>query len=288
MTEKHFTVVSIICATLGPISDVAALIRSVITSLQVANAELYVEFILVDQSLEVEYFSFDTCDQFRLVHIRNSTRGLSVNRNIGLDRASGNWVMFLDSDCLMSEDFFNNFLRLRIANPTVNHFMGRILDPMHLVPLFRIWPNSSRGISKFMLWYFATSVNNIYRLDERSMRFDESFGLGAKYGSSEDIDFYLRLKSKCLYVPELVTYHPDNFKDLISIEKKNSYSYGFGALCAKHFLPFGLLVLASSLLKKTIDVLCGRTAYGELINAVMFRLRGFLAYLYDKCKGGHV
>ena len=105
MTNKPFTVISIICATLGPLSEVDALIISLINSLKVSNAKICVEFILVDQSLEVQTFPFDVHDRFKLVHIRNSTRGLSVNRNIGLDRASGDWVMFLDSDCLLDEKF---------------------------------------------------------------------------------------------------------------------------------------------------------------------------------------
>lgn len=284
MLEKNPTLVSVICATLGPLNEVAALIRSVKKSVEVANSDAYVEFILVDQSLDFEEFSIDECDRFKLVHIRNSTRGLSRNRNVGLNRASGDWVMFLDSDCLMPEDYFLNFLILKNTNPTFNHFMGRILEPIYLAPLFRAWPGSSKSMSKFMLWYYATSVNNIYKLNICSLRFDERFGLGAKYGSSEDIDFFLRLESKCLYDPGLVIFHPDIFKSQISTDKRNSYSYGFGALCAKHIFPAGALVLFASLLKKLIDVFLRRSTCGDLMGGAIYRLKGFLAYSYNKCK----
>lgn len=280
--------VSVVCATLGPLSEVDLLIQSIIHALQRAESNIRAEFILVDQSEDPMDPCFQISDRLNLIHIRNPTRGLSLNRNIGLDRASGDWVMLIDSDCLISEDYFRNFIKLKQAHPDINHFIGRILDPYYANPLFRRWPCTTRRIWKPMLWYYATSVNSIFMASDGRQRFDEHFGLGARYGSSEDIDFFLRLKAKRLYTPKLMILHPDIFQTKLPAKKIDSYSYGFGALCAKHILPLGIVMMLASLLKKAADVLRGRSTPNDLARATAFRLRGFWAYLSDRIQGGHV
>lgn len=271
--------VSVVCATLGPLSEIDSLIQSIIDALQRAESNICAEFILVDQSEDRIDRCFHTSDRLHLIHIRSPARGLSLNRNIGLDKASGDWIMLMDSDCLMSGDYFRNFIELKQAHPEINHFIGRILDPCYFKPLFRGWPCTSRRIWKPMLWYFATSVNSIFKPNDGSQRFDEHFGLGARYGSSEDIDFFLRLKTRRLYTPKLMTLHPDIFQAKLPARKIDSYSYGFGALCAKHVFPLGVVMLCAGLLKKATDVLRARSTPSDLARATAFRLRGFWAYL---------
>lgn len=280
--------VSVICATLGPLSEVDSLIQSIVRALQRAGTNICAEFILVDQSEDPIGRSFPIFDRLHLIHIRNPVRGLSLNRNIGLDRASGDWLMLMDSDCLISEYYFQTFIKLKQAHPDMRYFIGRILDPYCAHPLFRRWPCKNRRIWKPMLWYYATSVNGIFKASDCRQRFDEHFGLGARYGSSEDIDFFLRLKAKCLYTPELIILHPDIFQTKLPAKKTDSYSYGFGALCAKHILPLGIIMMLASLLKKAADVLRGRSKPKEMLRATVFRLRGFWAYLSDRIQGGHV
>jgi hypothetical protein len=55
--------VSVICATLGPLSEVDLLIKSVIHSLQRADSDISAEFILVDQSEEAMDCCFQTSDR---------------------------------------------------------------------------------------------------------------------------------------------------------------------------------------------------------------------------------
>ncbi|OYV93438.1 MAG: hypothetical protein B7Z60_08710 [Ferrovum sp. 37-45-19] len=288
LDPEGFMKLSIICATLGPLSEVDSLIHSIIRALRRTNSNICAEFILVDQSKDPTELCFQISDWLNLIHIRNAARGLSLNRNIGLDRASGDWVMLIDSDCLISEDYFQNFIELMRAHPNIDHFIGRILDPYYANPLFREWPCITRRIWKPMLWYYATSVNSIFKVNDDMQRFDENFGLGARYGSSEDIDFFLRLKAKRLYTPKLIILHPDIFQTELSARKIDSYSYGFGALCAKHVLPLGIIIMLASLLKKAADVLRGRSTPNELARATAFRLRGFWTYLSNRIQGGHV
>lgn len=280
--------VSLICATVGPLSEVDCLIDSVIRALQRVESEIFVEFILIDQSDDSSDHSFPISNRLHLIHIHSHQKGLSLNRNIGLASASGDWVMIMDSDCTLSEDYFRDFTSLIQAHPGVSHFVGRILEPNRFSPLFRKWPRGARRISKLMLWYYATSVNSLFRAEHDMPRFDERFGLGARYGSCEDVDFFLRLSRTCFYSPDLVVFHPDFFHATLPREKLASYSFGFGALCAKYALPLGFLILVASLLKKTVDVIRGKTGLNDLAFAAAFRASGFVRYFFDKTPGGHV
>jgi glycosyltransferase involved in cell wall biosynthesis len=277
--------VSVICATLGPLSEVDSLIQSIVGAMQRTESGIFVEFILVDQSDDSLNLSSPISDKLHLIHIHNTTRGLSLNRNIGLVCASGEWVMFLDSDCVVSIDYFEIFFNLRQAYPDVSHFIGKILDPNSKLPLFRNWPRRSRRLSKGVMWYYATSINSIFKVGDTKSYFDERFGLGARYGSCEDIDFFLNFESSRLYCPNLTVFHPDIFQEELPREKLNSYSFGFGALCAKHAFPLGILMLMVSLIKKALDVLLGRATPMDFAFAAVFRSKGFFGYCSDRARG---
>jgi len=279
--------ISIVCATIGPLDEVDALIDSVVRALRNTESTLVIELIIVDQSTSYSDHSFPSNERLQVLHLYSTRRGLSFNRNIGLEKATGDWVMLMDSDCKVSENYFSCFENLLRVHPKTGHFIGRILDSGGGSPLFRTWPSAERRLLKPMLWYFATSVNSIFRVEKDSPRFDERFGLGARYGSSEDIDFFLRLKRKRLYTPKLNIYHPNIFNEKIPPEKIDSYSIGFGALCAKHALPLGFFMLITSVLKKTIDMLRGSVTQDELLRSVIFRSKGFAQYFVDRVMRRH-
>jgi glycosyltransferase involved in cell wall biosynthesis len=273
--------VSVICATIGPLFDVDRLLLSLHDSLRNVKSSIDVEFVLVDQSGAVDH-QFPTSDLIRFLHIKNPARGLSINRNIGLDKASGEWILLMDSDCVIHRNYFAQFLLLARDHPHIDHFVGQIMDLDGKLPLFRKWPRTARRVSALRAWYYSTSVNNIFRSKATALRFDESFGLGAEYGSCEDVDFFLRLKSKALYSPVLITHHPSFSRTDIPREKLNSYSYGFGALCAKHVFPYGLGMLAMSIFKKMFGVITGEVSLPYLIDAGFFRIKGFALYLKNE------
>lgn len=274
--------ISIVCATIGPLDEVDTLIDSLIRALRCTESTIAIELIIVDQSESYLDHSFPSSDRLHVLHVYSNRRGLSFNRNIGLEKVTGDWVMLMDSDCKVSENYFSCFEKLLQAHPKTGHFIGRILDSGGGSPLFRKWPSAEQRMLKPMLWYFATSVNSIFRVEKDSPRFDERFGLGARYGSSEDIDFFLRLKRKRLYTPKLNIFHPNIFNEKIPPAKIDSYSIGFGALCAKHALPLGFVMLITSVLKKSLDMLRGGIAQDDLLRSVIFRTKGFVQYFVDR------
>lgn len=274
--------ISIICATIGPLSEVDTLIESVIRALRHVKSRINIEFIVIDQSAENLDHSFPLHNGLQVVHLYSRKRGVSFNRNIGLEKATGEWLIFMDSDCEVSQNYLICFENLLQVFPDTEHFMGRILDSDKGLPLFRKWPLRQQRLPNSMLWYYATTVNSIFKMTDQELRFDERFGLGSRYGSSEDIDFFLRLQKSCIYTPELEIFHPNIFRKEIPLEKLNSYSVGFGALCAKHALPLGILILIASLLKKTLDTCVSRVKYNDLLRTFLYRVRGFIQYFFDR------
>ena len=90
-----------------PVFNVEAYVRRCLDSLQ-QQTHTNIEVIIVDDGSTDS--SGRICDEyaradrrFRVFHTPN--RGLSAARNYGIDRARGEWLMFLDSDDAVSRDF---------------------------------------------------------------------------------------------------------------------------------------------------------------------------------------
>ena len=52
--------------------------------------------------------------------------GPAGNRNAGVNRAIGEWVVFLDDDCIAQDGFLNAYSNAIDANPDIDVFEGRI------------------------------------------------------------------------------------------------------------------------------------------------------------------
>ena len=111
-------------------------------------------------------------------------------------------------------------------------------------------------ISQWNVFKVAISYTIFLKLESNiALRFDEQFGVGAKFGSAEETDLLIRLLNiggRGVYLPHITIFHPNN--KLQSLEKGYRYALGFGALHRKHInllsIKFHFLVyLVSSILK---------------------------------------
>jgi glycosyltransferase involved in cell wall biosynthesis len=273
------TSVSVVCATI----DRAKLVERAVTSIRAAAraADVFAQVIIVDQSADAECMQLiDRFSDPEFIVLHSKVRGLSVCRNIGLERATGVYTMFWDADCIMDPEFFLEFKRLTAAHPEAGLFYGSIKCPVKKHDVFREWPKAARVVNSFYRWQISTSVNCVWRNndDNRGARLDERFGIGARYGSCEDVDFFLQLKGDAVYSPDLVVYHPDQDVNDVPIEKSSAYSFGFGALCRKHFLNYGVTYLALTIMKKVYQVARGRVRLSTGAILIKERLRGFAVF----------
>lgn len=109
--------------------------------------------------------------KIRWKHIYCDKIGISVARNVGLDNASGEIVVFTDDDVLFPKDFFKNVMRC-MDNKKIAMVGG--VD-------YKTFPNSKPNIIK-RLALTATGLNGTIRT-----RGSVSFGIFGKYPANFEI-----------------------------------------------------------------------------------------------------
>lgn len=152
-------------------------------------------------------------------------------KNIGIERARGEFIILLDDDAMLKEDFL---VKLNsVINNKVNAYCAKMQDPQTK----RCFTKKDEGLNKK---YLRRVDYNLFRgsaliiqkaVIERVGLFDEQFGPGSRYFSAEESDLFFRikmLKEDVLFVPELVVFHP--IYETLPENKAFKYSYATGAV----------------------------------------------------------
>lgn len=162
--------------------------------------------------------------------------GLSVARNFAITKSTGDYLIFLDDDAGVKEDFIDVLSRKVIEYNNVNAFCGRLTDPVRNIPFSVLFQNEKvRKLRRFDYQYFMGSAHILSRkIIEEIGCYDERFGVGSKYRGSEESDIFFRLKAaneQVVYLPDLNFYHPVIFP---SPSYVYNYAYAFGAALTKN------------------------------------------------------
>jgi glycosyltransferase involved in cell wall biosynthesis len=186
--------------------------------------------------------------------------GLSDARNFGMDRASGEWIVFIDGDDSVEHDEYNKFTaRLRSLDSDIDfvfndYILCNLADnketEMH---------QTDRGESDSLtdILKKTSSVWNAWRyvyrrsfIEERGMRFTKGI-------YAEDLDFNLRLFSQGEVKPSLVhiPYYRYSYNRSGSIMERGSIKLieDVTAVIRKHYALFkGRRDLTARLLKRQL------------------------------------
>lgn len=162
--------------------------------------------------------------------------GLSGSRNAGIRESSGDYLIFIDDDASVKEDFIRVLSNMISRYNSVNAFCGRLIDPTQNIPFSVLFKNNKdKKLSRLDFQYFMGSAHVLSRKIIRKIGYyDERFGSGAKFFGSEETDIFFRLKTageQVLYLPELVFFHPipDNPHEYVY-----RYSYAIAAMFTKN------------------------------------------------------
>jgi glycosyltransferase involved in cell wall biosynthesis len=133
-------------------------------------------------------------------------RGPAANRNKGAKNSLGEWLVFIDDDCLPSSDLLKNYQNAIAKNPGKLAFEGSIVpDDWSLMKKeMAECPINTNGDC---FWSANICINSM--LFAAINGFDETFPLAAM----EDLDIYERLKkfTEIPFLKECVVVHPVRF-----------------------------------------------------------------------------
>jgi glycosyltransferase involved in cell wall biosynthesis len=244
---------SLIVATLDRPNDLKNLLESLVL-------QTYKDFqvIIVDQSDNKD--SFKIVDEYRfqldIIYLHSEIKGLSIARNVGLSLADGDIIAFPDDDCCYSANVLELVSKHFLENASYHIISTNSQASIRDNSKYHSAPSSIRELNVWNIFSTIISFTLFIRNNEINiLKFDESFGVGAQFGSGEETDLILRLikeGAKGCYFPDVMVFHPVN--KINSIERGYKYALGFGALHRKHFNLWAIkahfiLYTLSSLLK---------------------------------------
>jgi len=135
-------------------------------------------------------------------HHRGPQKGPASNRNNGAKSARGEWLIFLDDDCLPQPSFLSAYLEAIHQNPNYFVFEGSTLAERPRIRLDEEAPINAQG---GYLW----SCN--FMIQRKLFLEMDGFCELYPYACMEDVDFREQLKErkiKFLFVPKASVIHP--------------------------------------------------------------------------------
>lgn len=242
--------VSLICATVGRVDEVNRLLESLTNQSYKAF-----DLIVVDQSstTQLERLVESYANSLQITYVRDSGRGLSRARNIGLGYARGEIIGFPDDDCEYdSAEVLGRVCRVFVDRSDIGMLLGRshgrngvdnkmgnFLPVESDVSIRKL----HRQMVEYSLWVRSSG--------SRSVRFDESLGVGAgtPWCSGEGPDYVIRLLKlgvRGYYAPAISIYHPNKVTKLDEDSLRRAYGYncGLGRVFLLHSYPVDLVLVS--------------------------------------------
>ena len=117
---------------------------------------------------------------------KGKQNGPAGNRNAGVSRSTGEWIVFIDDDCIADKRYISAYCNAILQNPETILFEGKIYPDRPRRTWAECCPENSNG---GMFWTSNLCVRKSTFL--KIGGFDERFRV-----AYEDIDFAYRIKSK--------------------------------------------------------------------------------------------
>jgi GT2 family glycosyltransferase len=256
------------------------------------NAGIEIEIVVVNQSPSRLPEPFSKNQSVVLCNI--SKIGLSTARNHGIAVSKGEFLVFLDDDAQIKEDFVSELVKLIKGSPG-KAYCGRLYDVEKMEYFSKFFAYSPKKYLRYPEFrHFKGSAHIIKRDVFNTVGFyDESFGAGAEFGGAEESDLFFRLKKlgiDVLYSPEIIFYHAIH----LTGEKPFTYSRSISAMLVKqifHDIKHSYLyiwLIAEALYKSSIRIIQYKVSPMRMkekynLHQYGLALKGTLAGVADYC-----
>lgn len=199
MKEDSNLFFSVVIPTYERPDDLRICLNSLGEDIQLGSSTY--EIIVSDDSKSEESRRMVESEFPRVFWGKGKQNGPAGNRNAGVDRARGKWIVFLDDDCIAQEDYLDAYAKAIRANLGTQVFEGRIFADRPRITWAEGCPENEHG---GMLWTSNLCVKK--SLFFEIGKFDEIFKI-----AYEDVEFAHRLKQrkiKTLFVFDAAVCHP--------------------------------------------------------------------------------
>jgi glycosyltransferase involved in cell wall biosynthesis len=212
-----------------------------------SDKDVRIALLIVDQTNKGVTISTDSNPNITVALIPSDRLGLSAARNVAIRYAKENgirsrYVLFPDDDSAFDNIFFDNFR-------TVTADGGNWIFPVYETGSkneyrpFRLiegQPVEKKHFDCALSYNMLITYETLMTVDH----FDEKLGVGAKYGSTEDHEFFLRAVQyeTFRFTRRLCNYHPakgDLFRNCTlskTVKRQISYSKGYYYVLAQYGL----------------------------------------------------
>jgi len=219
-------------------------------------------------------------------------KSVSAARNTLVIPEGTDWIFFCDDDGYPCENYSEILQNLIDGNKDLQILAGSIVrDDNHQYYTLRHKKGGSlryfRNTKNLMGSNFVVKASVFNELG----RFDEKFGAGSFFGSSEETDFCWKAffsNSRMEYFPELIVYHLPPFNESLKKGFKKSFHYGTGkgALVWKWLRKGKVIVLyefIEMIIVPFIQSLKGLVTFNPSL--ILTNLAGLIGRIYGIFKG---
>lgn len=228
--------------------------------------------------------------------INITKKSLSKAKNIGIKNASARLLVFLDDDVSVDNNYLKNIFSFFKKNKNTDILFGSIKIDGKNKYYSRYMKNHASKINILNLKKCLGSAM-IIRNRAKNIYFDERFGIGSRYPSSEETDLIIENISnnftQIIYDPRIIILHPDDelmSKNLNKLKVKFfSYGLGSGAMYAKHLQKnfYFLLFFLFELFKSIIGIILSLVKFNKFKLYKHFylfngKIKGFFKYLHSE------
>lgn len=205
MTKSQRISISVIIPSCNRPNELNVLIDSLNNSFQYTKKSIETEIIVTDDSCNTLSKELINHNFPSVIWIKGPQNGPGANRNNAVNIASNEWLLFIDDDCYVNEEFIGAYSEM-MEKESINILEGKIICPDKKNSIFIRQPENGDG-------GVLASANFAIRKDlfDKIGRFDEDLKI------MEDIELASRLKyfgANITFCSSAIAYHPAQPKKL--------------------------------------------------------------------------